>query len=203
MEISAQPTEPSRPATDADRQAGADLLQRACGDGRLTLEEFSDRVGAVWAAEATDQIAAATGGLEVPGPIVGSSRTVHRVVNVIGEQRLRGRWRLPGRLQVINLIGELDLDLCDVVVGETLPDNVVDIRVFSMIGEVSVVVPEGIEVQVSGLVLIGARDIHLAPVPRRVGTPLVRLHVFGLIGELRVESRPSGGTPNWRRAVER
>lgn len=199
MEISAKPPESPRPATDADRRAGAELLQRACGDGRLTLEEFSDRVGAVWAADRTDQIDVAVYGLAEPGPIVGSSRTVRRVVNVIGEHRLRGRWRLPGRLRAFNVIGELDLDLCDVVVGETLPDNTVDITVFSLIGEVSVVVPEGVEVEVGGFVLIGERDVHLAPVPRRAGTPLVRLCVFGLIGEVRVESRPPGGTAGRRR----
>ena len=42
--------------TDADRQAAADLLQDAAGDGRLTLAEFSDRVGAVWAADERGQI---------------------------------------------------------------------------------------------------------------------------------------------------
>jgi Predicted membrane protein len=191
MEIEAHPPGVPRPVTDEDRQTAADVLQRACGDGRLTLEEFSDRVGAVWAADGTDQVAAATAGLEQPAP-VGSGRTVRHVINVVGEQRLRGRWRLPGRLRVVNLVGEVDLDLCEVVVGQTLPDNVIDITVFSLIGEVNVTVPEGIEVDVSGFVLIGERDIRLAPVPRRVGTPLIRLHLLGLVGEVTVCSRPAG-----------
>lgn len=203
MELTPRPEEGPRPATDEDRQAGAEVLQRACGDGRLTLEEFGDRVGAVWAADRTDEIAAAVGDLgRAEAPLVGSSRTVRRVVNVIGEQRLRGRWRLPARLRVVNLIGEVDLDLREVVVGETLPDNIVDIRVFSVIGEVDVIVPEGVEVEVSGMVLIGERDIRLEPVPRIPGTPLIRLHVFGLVGEVQVRSRRPEHRPGWRRAVE-
>ena len=201
MEIEAHPSGDPRPAPDEDRQAAAEALQRACGEGRLTLEEFSDRVGAVWAADRTDQIAVATAGLAQPA-LVGSSRTVRRVINVIGEQRLSGRWRLPGRLRVVNLVGEVDLDLREVVVGQTLPDNVVEISVFSMIGEVNVTVPEGIEVDVGGVVLVGERDIRLAAVPRRVGTPLIRLHLFGLVGEVTVRSRPAEPT-RVRPAVER
>lgn len=204
MELTPRPDEEPRPATDTDRQAGADVLQRACGDGRLTLEEFSDRVGAVWAADRTDEIAAVVGDLGRPAaPLVGSSRTVRRVVNVIGEQRLRGRWRLPARLRVVNVIGEVDVDLREVVVGEALPDNAVDIRVFSLVGEVSVTVPEGVEVEVSGIVLIGARDIRLEPVPRVPGTPLIRLHLFGLVGEVAVRSRPAEHRSSRQRAVER
>lgn len=203
MEIEPRPTEGTRPATDEDRQAGAELLQRACGDGRLTLEEFSDRVGAVWAAEDTDQIAAATSELTPPAPIVGTSRTVRRMINVIGAQTLRRRWRMPARMRVANLIGSIEVDLREAVVGEVLADNVVDIRVFSLIGSIEMVVPEGVEVEVGGFVLIGGRDINLAPVPRRTGTPLVRLNVFGLVGSVDVRSGPVGQTPTWRRAVER
>ena len=48
------------------------MLQRACGDGRLTLEEFSVRVGAVWAAEDDAALQQATAGLATT-PIVGSA----------------------------------------------------------------------------------------------------------------------------------
>jgi hypothetical protein len=58
------------PPSDHERERAAELLQRACGDGRLTLEEFSARVGAVWAAGSTQEIERATAGL-APTPIVG------------------------------------------------------------------------------------------------------------------------------------
>jgi hypothetical protein len=38
------------PIGDPDRERAADLLERACGEGRLTLEEFRVRVGALWPA---------------------------------------------------------------------------------------------------------------------------------------------------------
>ncbi|BAL89836.1 hypothetical protein AMIS_46160 [Actinoplanes missouriensis 431] len=52
----------------------AELLHRACGDGRLTLEEFSVRVDAVRAAEDASEEGVA------PTPVVGSSRTADRVI---------------------------------------------------------------------------------------------------------------------------
>ena len=42
-----QAVEVARLGGVADRTTAAKLLQRAAGDGRLTLEQFSDRVGAV------------------------------------------------------------------------------------------------------------------------------------------------------------
>lgn len=41
------------PISDGDRERVAERLQQACGDGRITLEEFSVRVGAAWAAGTT------------------------------------------------------------------------------------------------------------------------------------------------------
>jgi hypothetical protein len=68
-----------RPPSDLERERAAELLQKACGDGRLTLEEFSARVGAVWAAEDDSALEQATAGLAATH-IVGSARSVDKVV---------------------------------------------------------------------------------------------------------------------------
>jgi hypothetical protein len=43
-------------ASDADRQKVVDLLRRHTRDGRLTLDEFSDRVGEVYAARTMGEL---------------------------------------------------------------------------------------------------------------------------------------------------
>jgi hypothetical protein len=43
-------------AADADRERVAKLVQAAGADGRLTLEEIEDRLGAVYAAKYTDEL---------------------------------------------------------------------------------------------------------------------------------------------------
>ena len=47
-------------ASDADRQRVIDALQRHTAAGRLTLDEFSERVGSVFAARTLQDLAAAT-----------------------------------------------------------------------------------------------------------------------------------------------
>jgi hypothetical protein len=47
-------------ASDADRQRVIEALQRHTAEGRLTLDEFSERVGSVFAARTLNELAAAT-----------------------------------------------------------------------------------------------------------------------------------------------
>ena len=198
MEIEPRPEPPPRPLTDADREAAAERLTDAAGDGRLTLEEFSDRVGAVWAADTAAELARATEGIGLP--VVGSTRTVSTVVCVMGDQHRTGRWRLPARLRTWCLMGDVLLDLRSVICAE--PE--VEISVFALMGDIDVLVPDGVEVEVSGFDLMGDRELRLAPVPRVPGTPLIRVRAYVVMGDVTVGSAGMAGeVRGWRRMIER
>jgi hypothetical protein len=187
--------EPAR-IGDADRERAAELLQRACGEGRLTLEEFSVRVGAVWAADTDAEIVHATAGLAMV-PAVGT-QTVEKVVNVFGENKRTGRWRLPNLLRVVNVFGSCELDLREALTGS----EVVEIAGTCVFGEVKVIVPEGVEVELHGAAVFAARSTKLAAVPRLAGTPTVRVRINTYFGEVQVRSRgPASGSPlaRWAR----
>ena len=49
---------PAQRASDADRDIAADILCAAVGDGRLTLDELDDRLGAALSARTTIELAA-------------------------------------------------------------------------------------------------------------------------------------------------
>ena len=49
---------PPQRASDADRDIAADILCAAVGDGRLTLDELDDRLGAALSARTTIELAA-------------------------------------------------------------------------------------------------------------------------------------------------
>ena len=183
--------EPSRRITDRDREHAAEQLQRACGEGRLTLEEFSERVGAVWAAETAGELAAATSG--IAQPLVGTTATSSGThVALLGDQKRVGRWRLPRRLRLIGLMGDWELDLRGALLdAEAFTDGVIDIRYFSLMGDLEVIVPEGVEVELGGFDLLGDRSLALAPVPLRQGAPRIRLRAYGLMGDVRVRSAPA------------
>ena len=165
------------PVTQADREEVVEILQHAAGDGRLPLNEFSERVGTALTAETGHQLEAATAGLNAAPP-VGSTRTVSSIVTFFGHRRQAGRWRLPGALRARALFGDLHLDLREV----TVHDDVVDISATTLFGNLTVDVPEGVEVEVTGFDVLGDRELRLAPVPRRPGTPLVRIRARGLLG---------------------
>jgi hypothetical protein len=176
------------PPSDGERERVAELLQQACGEGRINLEEFSVRVGAVWAAEDAQALARVTEGL-APTPVVGSSRTVEQVVTIFSETKRRGRWRLrSGRLGTYTVFGSAKLDLRDLATGE----DVIEITGCCVFGELKIIVPEGVEVDVTGPVVLSSQETRLAPVPRLPGTPEIRIRVHTWFSSLEVRSRPPG-----------
>ncbi|GAA4608801.1 hypothetical protein GCM10023107_88440 [Actinoplanes octamycinicus] len=174
------------PASDGDRERVAEMLQRACGEGRLTLEEFSVRVGAVWAAETDAELAKASEGL-APQPIVGSARTVDKVVTVFSSAKRGGRWRLRDRVvRLLTVFGSTELDLREVLTDAP----VIEIIGRSWFGELTVIVPEGVEVDLTGTNAFSSHDLRLAPVPRLPGTPEVRVAVDAWFSSITVRSKP-------------
>lgn len=181
------------PISDNDRERVAELLQRACGEGRVTLEEFSARVGAVWAADTAAELARATADL-APAPVVGAAQPVERVITVFSENKRHGRWRLAARkLHTFTIFGSCELDLREVLSGADL----IEISGACLFGELKVVVPEGVEVELTGLTVFSARSLHLAEVPRVPGTPLIRVDVSVLFGAVTVRSSGRRSTTPW------
>jgi len=181
------------PVTQPDREAAVQTLQRAAGDGRLPLQEFSERVGTALTAETQDQLHAATAGLRAVPP-VGPAGTISSIVTFFGHRRQVGRWRVPTVLRARALFGDLHLDLRDAVVN----GDVVDISAVTLFGNLTVDVPEGLEVEMTGLDVLGDRELRLAPVPRRPGTPLIRVRAYGLLGDVYVRTPAEGeNPPSW------
>lgn len=184
---------PAPAVTDEEREAAVELLQRACGEGRMTLEEFSVRAGAAWAAEDRAELAEVTEGLAEPPP-VGTSQPVSEMSAVFSEHKQFGRWRLPRRLSIRAIFGASKIDFREATIdADAVRDGVVDVTVHVLFGETKLIVPEGVEVEMYGRALFGNRTVNLAPVPRRQGTPIVRLHCKVTFGELKVRSAPADG----------
>jgi hypothetical protein len=178
------------PVTQPDRETAVQTLQLAAGDGRLPLQEFSERVGTALTAETQDQLNAATAGLQAAPPAE-PARTVSSMVTFFGHRRQTGRWRLPSALRARALFGDLHLDLRDAVVN----DEVVDISAITLFGNLTVDVPEGLEVELTGFDVLGDRELRLAPVLRRPGTPLIRIRAYGLLGDVCVRTPADGEKP--------
>jgi len=184
-----------RPLTQVEREAAVERLTDAAGDGRLTLEEFSDRVGVVWGTDDRTELAKATTGIDLPPP-VGSTRTVSTVVCVMSGQKRTGRWRLPARVRGWTLMGDIQLDLREVVCAE--PE--VEIVVWTVMGDLKMIVPDGVEVELTGFDVMGDRELRLAPVRRVPGTPIIHVKAYTVMGDVKIRSSGvAEAEPGWRR----
>ncbi len=179
-------------ASDAEREATVERLSAACAEGRLTLEELSNRVGSAYAAVLRSELEPLVVDLPVPGtapPVVTAAPAPaarrERLVCVMSSLRRRGHWRLPSQASVITVMGEAELDLREAVIDS--PE--IELRCVVVMGEQRITVPKGVEVDVSGMMLMGERHVDVDPVRPRPGRPRLRIHVSGAMGAVRVISR--------------
>lgn len=180
MTVAPQPQDP----LEDERRATQARLETAVGEGRLTLDEFTERAGRVWAASEHTELQRTLA--DLPVPVVGQTPVSRStLVSVIGDIRRRGRWSLRRSTTAVMLIGDVDLDLRGALIEH---DDEIVINVYGLLGDAKVTVPEGVEVELMGFSLLGDRRVELAAVPRVPGTPVVRVRVITLLGDAKVLS---------------
>jgi hypothetical protein len=185
-------------ASDAERDAVVGRLNQAVGEGRLTMDEFSERLELTYAARTRGDLdpllrdlPAGTGGVPATtsGTAVvsggGHGRDTRWNISPIGGIRHRGRWRVPRHTISIGVLGGVDLDLSE---AELAAPEVMITKV-SVIGGVSVRVPPGMRVEVSNFCILGGRDSNLGG-PLAPNAPVLHIRSFSIIGGVSVrESR--------------
>jgi hypothetical protein len=155
-------------ASDADRELVIGLLGEAAGDGRLTLAEHAERSERALAARTIGELASLTSDLATPAgqPIkIYSSRAV---TALCARERREGRWVLPEVFYATAICGDVVLDLRDAV----LPSQRVIIYATAIGGQVRLIVPPGVAVEMTGRSFFGIRSIRNAragPVARPTG----------------------------------
>jgi hypothetical protein len=169
--------------SDADREGAVAQLREHSVAGRLTLEELSDRVERAYAARTAGELAVVTADLPAATTAAAPAPRARRwTIALIGDVKRTGRWRLADRTTALLGIGDLELDLRGAVIDDPEPT----ITVAALIGDVKIVVPEGVAVEVSGFVVIGDRREDAIGSPSHPGAPVVHLRVIGLIADVRV-----------------
>ncbi len=172
-------------ASDAEREQAIVRLREASAEGRLTLEELADRAAHAYRAQSHADLARLTD--DLPAAAVPSSRRqpVRWSVVVIGELKRAGRWRIARRTTVVMGIGDCELDLRQA----ELDGDQVTVTVVQLIGDTTIVVPKHVEVELSGVLLLGEKSDQGAEGDVVPSAPRLRVRVFGLIGELTVVRR--------------
>src|SRR5215469_16316029 len=195
-------------ASDAERDATLERLSAATGDGRLTLEEFSQRMNRATTAKTRAELDRLVA--DLPADVGAASSAIAERsparpswhISPIGGLRVSGPWRMERNVIVVSLIGGADLDLSQAQLAA--PE--VTLTKVSLLGGVSVGVPPGTRVDTSGFSLIGGTRVDAGPEPGP-GTPTVRVRAFSLLGGTRTyrvrpasqhEGPAEGSRMDWR-----
>src|SRR5215831_20132180 len=177
--------------SDSDREQAADVLRQAAGHGRITMDELDERLELAYAA-----LAAVTKDLPQPGQVPGVAQPVatSRIggtprykfsIAIMSGARRRGRWVVPRTYVAGALMGGVELDLREAQFSE--PE--VTIHAYTLMGGIEIIVPEDVDVDVSGIAFMGGFD-HNANGPGVPGAPQVRVLGFALMGGVEVRRKP-------------
>jgi hypothetical protein len=179
---------PALRAADADRERVVASLRDHLVTGRLTLDEFSERVDAAHAARTIAELDELVG--DLPGgarPARTSERKTTRwTVAIMGSARRTSRWRVAEHTAAVAVMGDCRLDLRKA----EIPSSEIEITAIAVMGDIEVIVPEGVEVELTGVALMGSKDERVSDVPPLAGTPLIRVRAFALMGDVTVSSEP-------------
>ncbi|WP_431044205.1 DUF1707 SHOCT-like domain-containing protein [Streptomyces sp. P1-3] len=189
---------PDLRASDAERERVADALRDAVAEGRLTMEEFEERLDAAYRARTHGELAPlvrdlpASGRVAVPEPRtdpfwvvrIGHRPTSKAGVAVLGGFERKGNWVVPRRFTSFTFLGGGEIDLREA----RFEDRDVVIRCVAVMGGVRVTVPPEVEVHVTGVGVAGGFD-HRAVGPGQPGAPRVTVTGLALCGSVGIQRK--------------
>jgi hypothetical protein len=181
-------------ASDADRDRVVDVLRDAAADGRLTVEEFDQRMAAALSSRTLAELApltadlvaapAATAGTARPGAPAEQAPDVIRIDQRGGSVRRVGRWMVPRRLELRAAWCDVTIDFTDAVIThDTLH---IDLRLRG--GSLVLVTRPGVVVD-AGTLRVRYTDVGIYPGPEPGAPVILRVWLGGRMRYGRIETR--------------
>jgi hypothetical protein len=171
---------PEARVADSDREHALSVIQQACVDGRLTLEELGHRVEVIERASTTAELWTVTSDVAPVAPSRPSPPL--STLAIMSEVSRVGRWRVGEQSTAIVVMGKCMLDLRRAAISS----HVTTIRARILMGELEILVPEGVEVDVETVTIMGSRVVKgLRELPSP-DAPVVRVTGIAMMGAVNV-----------------
>jgi len=182
-------------ASDADRDRVITVLTDAASDGRLTQEEFSERLSSACSAKTLGELAGLTADLaETPVVHLDQGRIINGIFN---PARREGRWVVPESLTVTAVRSTVVVDFREAL----LRSSRVKMFVHAVAGQVHLYIPDGIRVDVTGRAFLGSRSVGrnygTAALQAGQDTPVISVQALILGGKLVVHTPPRPRRFRW------
>jgi len=184
--MNAEGTSASVLVSDAERDRVVEILKQRTADGTLSLDEFAGRIDGALGARTRGDLHAVV--VDLPTRTSQEARRVprHRVLSIMSGAGLKGRWRCSGHVVAVAVMGGCYIDFR----GAEIDVDVVHVTAVAVMGGIDIVVPEGVEVTMDGLPVMGGRSVQIKDVPTLPGAPQIVVHAFPIMGGVNVRSRP-------------
>ncbi|MGI5327741.1 DUF1707 SHOCT-like domain-containing protein [Actinomadura nitritigenes] len=172
-------------ASDAEREAVVERLRVASVEGRLTFEELTERTEAAYAAVTRadlEHITADLPGMGAPGANPAPLQVKRRFSAVMGDCKERIVGRIDGPLEAVSVMGDVELDLR----GAQVPTGEVHISATAVMGDVKIIVPDGVAVELMGHAFLGDRRVQVREPCPGERIPVVRVTANAFMGDVKI-----------------
>jgi hypothetical protein len=187
--------------SDADRDQAASVLSHALAEGRLTPQEHSERLDAIFAAKTQADItplisdlpnasalAQAGGALVQPGTgTVATTGKRSRMVAFFGAIIRKGAWRVPPEMTAVTVFAGGELDFRRAV----LPPGEIKLRATCILAGLEITVPPEMHVTDSSWAIMGGVEIPPdTPESSSANAPVLHLSGVTVMGGVSVRRKP-------------
>lgn len=181
--------------SDADRDRAASVLSHALAEGRLTPQEHSDRLDAIFAAKTQADITPLisdlpnAAALAYPGysGAVATSRKRARLVAILGAITRKGAWQVPEKMSAVTVLAGGDLDFREAL----LPPGEIRLRATCVLAGLDIVVPPEMRVIDDAWALMGGIEVPPeTEESRQPNAPVLRLSGVTIMGGVSVRRKP-------------
>ena len=172
---------PALRSSDADRERTVARLGEHHAVGRLTYDEFLDRMDRAYEARTHNELERLTDDLPATAGSLPAATSKRRwLVSVMGGNE-RAEVVASDHTVVLDVMGGSDLDLRQA----TFPRGEATITAIAIMGGSDIWVPDGARVELTGFALMGGNTNHLPPGGKG---PLIRVRAWSLMGGIDVRA---------------
>jgi hypothetical protein len=174
------------PISPAERERAAARAAAASTQGRMTLGAYSDLVEIFRETQARadfDQALQELRGAETTAIVPGGVRTTSSLVAVLSGHDQKGPMRLGPEMQVVAVMGGVDLDLREA----TLSGPVTTIRTFAFWGGIDIRLPPGVHVETTSIPILGGNEVSLKGSAPRPDAPVIRFEMVSIMAGVEIK----------------
>jgi predicted membrane protein len=106
------------------------------------------------------------------------------IVSVFGDITHSGSWPTRDRMSPVAVFGDIDLDFRQA----TAPAGKFAINAVAPFGDIEVLVPAGVQVDVGGFTLFGSKKVAVGDATTNESAAVIRVRGFTLFGSLKVRN---------------